>query len=577
MPEQIWRWPVRDAAAEARIESALGVSPVVAAWLVQNQFHDLDRIRAFLYPEESHLHDPSLLPDFEAGADIVEGALRRNETIYIHGDYDADGVTSTAILLKGLSGYAKRIGSSSRIVPHVPNRALEGYGIHPLAIQAAAAIKAKVLITCDCGVKAHEQLSKAMELGMEVVVTDHHAVPEELPNVKAVINPHRADSQYPYAELCGAGVALKFIVGMASRFDVDPATALRSIVDLAAIGTVADMMPLTGENRVLVSLGLPKLSATKRAGLKQLYDRAGIKPPITAMTIGYQIGPRLNATGRIEDPRPSLDLLVTSDEQEAFQLAAELEEANRVRKSLQEEMVERAIDAIKALPELPPIIISVGRDWHEGIIGLVAGKVREAFFRPTIAITLMEDGLGKASCRSIPGFDMGQLVDDLAPIILKGGGHEQAAGFSFEADRIGELEAFVAAYGAERITEEMLIPQTKVDLEVRAEDITFDLIRDLELLEPHGKDNPRPVLAMREVEIVRVRRFGKSPTGATIELRKDNKLFTGKTFREADDYEPLQGHRVHLAFEPGINEFNGSRKLELTLRAWHWPRPLAES
>lgn len=577
MPELIWRWPVRDPGAEARIVAAFGVSPVVAAWLVQNQYQDLQRTRAFLYPDEAHLHDPELLPDFAAGAEIVEAALRNHETIYIHGDYDADGVTSAAILLKGLRGYAKRISSNSKIVPHVPNRALEGYGIHPLAIEAAHKIGTKVLITCDCGVKAHEQLSRAMELGMQVVVTDHHAVPEELPSVPAVINPHRADSQYPYAELCGAGVAFKFIVGLAPRFGVDPVTAMRSVVDLAAIGTVADMMPLTGENRTIVALGLPRLSNTKRVGLKHLYERANIKPPITTGTIGFQIGPRLNATGRIEDPRPSLDLLVTNSDQEAFNLAAHLDEANTVRKSMQDEMVEQAIEAVKSLPELPPIIVAVGREWHEGIIGLVAGKVREAFYRPTIAITLLEDGTGKASCRSIPGFDIGQLVDDLAPIILKGGGHEQAAGFSFEAERVAELEAFVATYGAERITEEMLVPKTVVDLEVQAGDISFDLVRDLELLEPHGKDNPRPLLGMRDVEVVRVRRFGKSPTGATIELRKDDKLFVGKTFREADDYEALQGHRVHLAFELGINEFNGSRKLELTLRAWHWPPPSTES
>jgi single-stranded-DNA-specific exonuclease len=505
LPLQRWKLKARHDEAELRLQKELGIPRVLACLLAQRGLEDPQAAAAFLHPRLEDLHDPAMLPDYRAAADEILGAKERGETIYIHGDYDVDGVTSAALLTRFLG----KIGC--KVETKVPNRFKDGYGMNPAAIQEAAALGAKLVLTCDCGISAVEEVELAHEAGMRVVITDHHTVPDKLPRAEAVVNPHRKDSSYPYSQLSGAGLVFRLCEGIARELELPVESYRNAYLDLAVLGTVADVMPLTGENRILAKFGLERLQGSKKPGLAALIRSSGVGEklngrPMRAYHISFMLGPRLNAAGRIEDARLALDLLLSQDPAQAAELAGRVEELNLQRKQEQDQLVEQAIEQVRATgADRHACIVISGEGWHSGVLGIVAGKLREVFCRPVFVLSVdPETGLAKGSGRSVPQVHLADAIR-AHPGLLEGGGHAAAAGMSLSAERLGEAQEALHAYAAQFLTEEDYVPCTEPDLEVEPGELDLATVEALVRLEPFGVANPEPCFVCRGVTVDEIR------------------------------------------------------------------------
>lgn len=551
MPIRIFSFP-RDAAKEALLQTELGIPSAVAAILVRRGYVDPTDADRFLNPKMDQLGDPRLLPDYAKARDEILLARESKQLIFVHGDYDVDGVTSASLFARFLD----KIGCN--VFAHVPHRMKEGYGIHLSAVEKAKEMGAKLFLTCDCGIGAHEQVEAALEAGMRVVVTDHHLVGDTLPKAHAIVNPHRSDSLYPFKELCGAGVVFRLCEGIARELDLPVNKYHDNFLDLAVLGTVADVMPLTGENRIITKFGLKSLASTKKKGLIALKNVAdlGEKDKLKAGNIGFQLGPRLNATGRIDDAARALKLLMTQDEGEARSLAKEIDDINKDRKDRQKEMVDEAIAYVETLDIQSLFAIVVGSDqWHPGIIGLVAGRLVEKFGRPSFAMSYdTETGDLRCSARSIPGFHLGDAIRAHAHL-LSGGGHAMAAGFGARLQDAEQIAESLNAYAGSKLTSEDFEPIIEVDAEVLEKELTLKEVIAMEALEPYGQANPAPTFCVRDCilhELVPCRNESlkariSSPEGGTV---------TGFYHRETPEwFDPRIA--VDAIFKVDINDWNG--------------------
>lgn len=558
-PAQV-RTKARNRDAESTLIDALGIPRLAAAVLVGRGITEPDDALAFLYPDLNALGDPARLPDFASAADVVLGAIERKERIYVHGDYDVDGVTSAALF----SRFLKKVGAD--VYTHVPHRMKEGYGIHLLAVEEARQMGAKVFLTCDCGIGAHEQVQAAREAGMTVVVTDHHTVPPVLPEAAAVVNPHRTDSDYPFSELSGVGVVFRFCEGLARNLKMPIDGYRRAYLDLAVLGTVADVMPLVGENRIITHHGLRCLKQTNKEGLQALLRVAKLAEAdvnLNAMHIGFQLGPRLNAAGRIDDAAHALRLLLSRDQAEADQIAGELDKINQLRRDIQDQSVQEAIEMVETLGLHEEHAIVLGSsDFHAGIIGLIAGKIRERYNRPAFVLQFnTETGEFKASARSIPGFHLADAIRSLHPLI-EGGGHAMAAGFSGRLDQISEVREAIEGLARQWLTKEDLVPIYDVDAAVDGDEVTLASLRGLSMLEPFGMGNPRPTFAMRNVKLMNARPT-KNPRIAQLQLcGPGGKPTKGTSFSQGPEALEWAGMEVDIVFKPEIDTWNGRERLE---------------
>ncbi len=554
------RWLVEDRnpEAEARLCSELGIAPLVASLLVARGYTDPAEANALLHPSLSNFHDPRLLPDYKAAQDAILGARDRKETIFIHGDYDVDGVTSAALLTR----FLKKIGCD--VITHVPHRMKEGYGIHSNAVDAAAATGAKLFLTCDCGVAAHEQVERARESGMHVVVTDHHSIHGELPAANAVVNPHRADSVYPFEELSGVGVAFKLCEGIVGELGLEKSHYYRAYLDLAALGTVADVMPLVDENRIIAKFGLQQLAETKKVGLKAMKVEAKIEPGtvLTSYHIGFVLGPRLNAAGRVDDAALALRLLLTSDELEASKLAAEIECKNQHRRDEQQRILGEAVELVEeqGAHERNVIVISK-QGWHTGIIGIVAGRLVELYRRPTIVLSEGEDGYCKGSARSIPKFHLADAIT-AHPELLSGGGHAMAAGCSFPKENLQKVADALHEYAGLRLTPEDFIPVMVADAEVKVSEVTRQAVEQLSWLEPFGCANEKPLFVSRNMTLAEVVPTRKPEHVRTL-LRSENGSVSAMGFNMGERITAeMIGRKVDVAFQPMLDEWRGTVNLK---------------
>ncbi len=561
------KWVVgqRSREAEIRLAGELGVSVLVAAILVQRGFTDAASTYAFLNPSEQDFHDPRLLPDYEPAVKAILGARERKERIFVHGDYDVDGITSAAIF----SRFLKAIGCD--VHTHVPHRMRDGYGVSGTAVEAAQAMGAKLFLTCDCGIGAHEEVAQANEAGMTVVVTDHHTVGVTLPGAIAVVNVHRQDSVYPFKDLSGAGVVFKLCEGITKELGFPLAKYYRAYLDLTALGTIADVMPLVGENRLIARFGLERLRETRKPGLIALMAAARIDTakPVRAGQVGFQLGPRLNAAGRLEDAATALRLLLTSEEAEASTLAAKLEEINIQRRAEQDRIAEEAIKLLIDQNALQYKILMVAQEgWHSGVVGIVASRLVDQFHRPSFVMSIdPETGLCKGSGRSIPGFNLAEAIEANRDLFESGGGHAMAAGCSFNRSNFEQIRSQLGAYAEGKLTDEDLVPTVRADLEVTAEEISVTALEELSKLEPFGFGNAQPKflarsVAVRQVSPTRnpavVKAVLETPTGRTIEA---------VSFTLAERMIPtLAGSTVDVLFEPEINEYQGNRRLQWKLK-----------
>ncbi len=561
-PQTRWDCPPRSPDAENALSTALGLPALACAALVSRGFTSPDEAEKFLEPDLKDLHDPLLLPDCDTAVSAIMSAKENAEKIFIHGDYDVDGVSSAAIWARAL----RRLGFD--VTAHVPHRMKEGYGIHESAVRAAHEARAALFLTCDCGSSAIEAVKMAREVGMRVVITDHHEVGPALPDAQAVVNPIRADSRYPYPYLSGSGVAFKVAQAVAQACGASASGFQRAFLDLVCLGTIADVVPLTGENRVLARHGLQHLAETKKEGLRALMEAASIDPTdgVSARDVAWRLAPRLNAAGRIDDAAHALRLLLTEDPDEARQQAELLNRHNDERKSEQKRILSEAEETVvsKGLHRRA-LMLLYSDDWHPGVIGIVAGRLAEKYNRPTLVASVdAESGTARGSARSIPAFNLHQALAANRDLFLSCGGHARAAGFTIENSRLDEAAERLNRYAAESLTPEDLIPRYRADAEVQLAELTDPAIEALERMRPFGEGNPEPAFILRDAEFSWIK-----PTSNPQHVRfglVGPALLSGIAFGMGDRFTGLQpGDRADLLVRPQIDTWNGRRRPRLTL------------
>lgn len=559
-PAESWIVPGRDEAAEQKLQKELGISSLVAALLVQRGWNSPEEAHRFLNPSLADLHSPTLLPDYEAARNEILGAKERGETIFVHGDYDVDGVTSASILDR----FLKKIGCN--VITHVPHRMKEGYGIHASAVEAASAAGAKLFLTCDCGISAFEQVEAARAAGMRVVVTDHHTVHEELPQAQAVVNPHRPDCHYPWPELSGAGVVFKLCAGLTQELGWPVEMFYKNFLDLAALGTIADVMPLLDENRIIAKFGLERLGDTKKIGLQALKKVTEVSGPVSSYHVGFVLGPRLNAAGRIDDAALALDLLLENDEKRAMELAEKIDVINTARRNEQIRIIEEAVKMVVEKGQDKRNVILVGHpSWHAGVVGIVAGRLVEIFRRPAFVATLSEDGTrGRASARSIPKFNLAGALQALEHI-MQGGGHAMAAGCSFEYDEMDLIADALHEYAGQFLTEDDFKLVRSADLEVSASEVTYSSVEQMRMMEPFGQANPEPTFVSRGMTFTQLKPT-KNPEHMQITMRNGSgPVIRGMGFGIGERLaEQEAGFVADVLFRPCLDEWQGSTYLK-----WH--------
>ncbi len=560
----VWNVQERRTDLEDRLRQELGVPSLVAAVLVGRGLSEPSTAEAFLNPSLDDLHQPSLLPDYSLATSAILAAKDAGERIFVHGDYDVDGVTSAALFTR----FLRKLGCD--VVPHVPHRMKEGYGIHLDAVAAAAASGAKLFLTCDCGVSAFEQVTATHEAGMKVVVTDHHEVGAEVPSAEAVVNPHRPDSLYPFDGLSGVGVVFKLCAGLTEELGHKKEAFYRAYLDLAVLGTVADVMPLLDENRVITRFGLSQLAITKKPGLVALLEVSELtgQKKLTARSIGFQLGPRINAVGRIDDAGLALDLLLTEDRVEARKLAATLDQHNQDRRAEQARMLEEALVEAEGLVASGASVIVLAREgWHPGIIGIVAGKLVDKFRRPSFVVSIDEHGHAKGSARSIEGFNLAEAIEVARDHLTSGGGHEMAAGFSLGRETIGAFTETVSRHASALLRPEHFLPRYSIDAVVSGEEAGPEALGHMSRLEPFGQANPEPMFATYGARLIDV-----VPTSnpdharVTIEaadrtIRKGMAFGIGRALAEMDKRE-----RIDFAFSLEENVWNGQAQFRWIVR-----------
>ena len=559
------RWEVVQSPDPARVRALAGELSLpgpLCALLVVRGLVAPEEAKTFLRPVLDSLHPPEALKDLPKAVERIQRGIRDGETIFIHGDYDVDGMSGVALLTRWL----RRLGG--QVVPFIPHRLRDGYDLGPAGLQAAREAHASLLVTVDCGILAHEAVAGATASGMDVIVTDHHTPGDTLPGALAVLNPNRADASYPDSGLCGTGVAFKLCQALA-RVSRRTQEELYPFLDLVALATVADLVPLRGENRTLVRYGLRALAQTRNPGLLALLSTAGLEgKEITSGTVGFVLAPRLNAIGRLGDPEMALRLLLTEDPGEAMVLAQEAEALNRDRQAADRETLDEALRllATEFRPREEFGVVLAHEGWHPGVVGIVASRVAERVHRPTILVALDGDR-GRGSARSIPGFHILDAIRAGADHLERFGGHRQAAGLDILAERLPAFKECFVEEARKRLSTEDLRPVLKVDLEVRLEEMTLDLFRLMKYLGPHGMANPRPLLLARGVKLIGTPRVvGKDHL--KIRIRQGNATLDAIGFGLARRVPPqaLTGGDLDMVFQLHDNEYRGVRSLQARLK-----------
>ena len=552
------RWDLRrpgTPAARRSLEQA-GLSPLCAALLSARGLDDPQKAAQFLSCGPERSHDPFLLKDMDRAVERIRAAIGGGERVCVYGDYDVDGITATCLLTEALAW------QGGDVVSYIPDRTEEGYGLNPGAVVRLAGQGVKLIVTVDCGITAVDEVEFARSLGVDVVITDHHHCKDRLPAAAAVVDPRREDCAYPFPELAGVGVALKTAQALVPPEQREG--VFRRFGELAAIGTVADVMRLTDENRALVRQGLELLANTRRPGLRALLREAGLDPGAapTAVTIGYGLAPRINAAGRMEQAMVALELLLTRDEERGEALAHTLCRLNRERQAIELAIYEQCVELLDAQPPAPAIVLA-GEGWHQGVVGIVASRLTERYACPAFMICL-EHGQGKGSCRSFGGFNLFAALDRCAPLLDGYGGHEMAAGFTIREENIPAFRDQVCRLVDLRTGGAPMEAAIDVDAEIdHCGQLTAPQVESLSELEPFGTGNPKPVFLLRGVCVLSCCDVGGG-RHLKMKLRRDGVVLDAIFFSaNAAACGVSAGDRLDVVFTPQINEFRGSRTVQL--------------
>ncbi len=555
------------------IGSAFGISPVTARLIRNRDVVGMDAVYQYLNGTVADLYEPMLLPDMGRCLEVLQRKIEEKKRIRIVGDYDIDGICSTYLLYRGLT----RVGA--QVDYEIPDRIKDGYGINESIIRAAAADGIDTILTCDNGIAALDQARLAGELGMTMLVTDHHDIRQDeegrdvLPQAAAVVNPKRQDSRYPYPEICGAMVAYKLVWGLYRIFGV-PEEEWLDMLEFAAIATVGDVMKLQDENRIVVKEGLRRLGRTRNLGLKKLIAKNNLDPErISAYQIGFVIGPCLNASGRLETAKLALSMLLSEDEAEADRLADHLKELNDIRKDMTAKGVEEACALTEECFSDDWVLVVYLADCHESLAGIVAGRLRERYHKPTIVLTPGEEAV-KGSGRSIEGYHMFKALTEADDLLLKYGGHPMAAGLSLAPENVEALCRRLNERARETLTEKDFIEKIWIDVAMPLEYISEPFIRELSLLEPFGQGNERPQFAQRRLKIRSARVAGKNRNVVMLSLAEESGyVMEARWFGDGDAFMEEMGNRrvMDVIYYPEINEYNGRRSLQIIIRQYRFP------
>lgn len=554
----------QDDAQVTALADEADVPLIVARVLINRGITTAEQYLDFISPSTDALHDPFLLPDMEIAASRLAKAVKEKEHICVHGDYDADGVTSTAILVRML----RALGANVRY--HLPHRKRGGYDLKIATVEELEGLGVTLIVTCDCGISASEAIGRASELGIDVIVTDHHEPGEALPTAHAVVNPKRADSNYPFRELAGVGVAYKLAQGVVRLLDANEESFKSRFMDLVALGTIADVVPLVGENRIFVKQGLLDIPKTKKLGLQTLLRATNIiQKPAGVYHVGFVLAPRINAVGRMDDAAKALDLLLTVDEKEAGELMTEIEIHNSNRKIVQQNIIQEAIEQVQSKDlSSTHVLVLAAEGWNTGVVGLAAGRIAEEYSRPAILLSIdPESGMATGSGRSVPAFHLLDGVRHCADHLSRSGGHAAAVGLTMPASGIAAFEECINGYAASLASIDDFIPKITLDAEIDASDLTVSLAQSVATLEPFGAGNAEPLFLSRNLSVVSKQRVGDgSHFKMQIKGKNTNPIdCIGFGLGDYDDIVELGGE-IDLCYNIRLNTFNGASTLQLAIQ-----------
>ena len=553
------RWIVRksDHQLVKTLENELKITPLVASMLINRGLDTVDSARYFLFGK-GQFHDPYLLKGMDLAVNRIREAIENQEPILIFGDYDADGVSSTTVLMVTL----KELGANVQF--YIPNRFTEGYGPNEPAFRRAAESGIKLIITVDTGISAVNEAAIAKELGLDLIITDHHEPGPVLPEALAIIHPKLPDSIYPFRELAGVGVAFKLAHALYGELP-------EHLLEIAVIGTIADLVSLKDENRLIAKKGLEKLKVTKNKGLKAIFKVAGVdQQSITEETIGFTLAPRINAVGRLEDADMAVELLLTDDPIEAEGLAQEMDELNKTRQSIVNSITHEAIEEVeKNYPIDSNSVLVIGKEgWNAGVVGIVASRLVEKFYRPTIVLSFdKEKGLAKGSARSIAGFDLFKNLSTCRDILPHFGGHPMAAGMTLNLEDVSELRQRLNTLANEQLSADDFVPITLLDHQINVEEINLSSLDELHLLAPFGMDNPKPKVLISNVQISTMRKIGSEQNHLKVMVNENGANLDGIGFglgQLVDHISPAS--KISVIGELAINEWNNIRKPQIFIQ-----------
>ena len=554
---KLWVFRQVDLIQRGRLSQALSISSATASLLLNRGVTNVDQALAWMSSLQAH--DPFLIPDIERAVDRLHHAMQRRERVCFYGDYDVDGMSATSVYV---SFFRDR---GAQVRAYVPHRLREGYGLNEGAVRALAQDGITLLVTSDCGTTSHREIALANQLGIDVIVTDHHQSDMEMVPALAVMNPHRPDAQYPFHGLCSGGLAYKVVQAYEKKYG-SGSVSVESLLDLVALATIADVVPLQDENRLFVREGLAQISRGARCGLRALKQVAGVTRDCAAETIAFKLAPRLNAAGRLDEAIKGVRLLTTESEPEAQALAEELDQLNHRRRELEATILDEALMQVAAR-ELPGGIVLYARGWHLGVVGIVAARIMERFHRPTIVIAINEDGIGKGSARTVPGFDLYQALAGCRDLLIAFGGHPSAAGVTIKEERLPEFAERFAAMAAAWMCSTQAVPMLHLDSELQLDEVTLQLIREIGTLHPFGAGNPEPTFAVRGLNVLQARVVGDKHLKMTVRQGRSVPFDSiGFGMKSLEEQGLSLKTPIDVAFTPELNHWNGHDRIQLRIR-----------
>lgn len=563
MREKIWNYKNKALSKEEieEFSASCGISPGMAVILLNRGIKTPKAVNSYMKKSLEDIHNPFMLDGMEEAVDRILSAIEKKEKIVIYGDYDVDGITATATVYKFLKSQGVDVSY------YIPDRFSEGYGINILAINKMARDGAKLMITVDCGITAIGEVEFAKTQGLDIIITDHHTCREELPKAVAVINPKRQDSSYPFSGLAGVGVAFKLVLALAIKLGMNTKDVFMEYVDMVALGTIADVVPLIDENRVIADKGINAIEKTNNKGIRALMEMAGAGgKTVDANAVAFFASPRLNAAGRLKNASLSVELMVCDDNKRAKEIAEQLDALNSERKDIEQKIFEEAYKKAEEAGEDRLVYVISGENWNHGVIGIVASRIAELFYRPCILISV-EDGKGKGSGRSVPEMNLFDALSDSEDLLTAFGGHSQAAGLSIAEENIEAFSKKINEFAKKNIDVQTLVPKLLIDCNLSGQSVTMQTAKMIESLAPFGEGNELPVFSMQGLKVMASQSMGVDKKHLRLRLSDGTNVFNAVGFGMGELSEKLSpGTVVSVAFNMNINIYQGSENLQLMLK-----------